>query len=129
DATSAYQLGFFYEYGIGIERDESEALRWYRQAAEAGHAAGQYALGAMLARDTGAKPDYGAALFWMTLSLGGRNSATSSEAEAQHRHARELVIKKLSEAEIAEVMRRVEIWRSAGAVKEVGVGLSAALLP
>src|SRR5215469_8407981 len=40
DATSAYQLGFFYEYGIGIDRDESEALRWYRQVAEAGHAAG-----------------------------------------------------------------------------------------
>lgn len=38
DTEAAYLLGQFYEKGIGIQRDPSEALRYYHLAADKGHA-------------------------------------------------------------------------------------------
>ena len=34
-----------YSNGRGVEQDDEEAVRWYRQAAEAGHPRGMYRLG------------------------------------------------------------------------------------
>ncbi len=40
-AEAQYNLGFMYEHGLGVSRDEAEAVTWYRKAAEQGHAAAQ----------------------------------------------------------------------------------------
>ena len=37
-----------YYYGNGMEKDKSEAAKWYREAAEQGHAKAQYNLGLCL---------------------------------------------------------------------------------
>ena len=34
DAAAQYQLGVMYADGEGVPQDDSEALRWYRMAAE-----------------------------------------------------------------------------------------------
>ncbi len=39
-------LGFMYAKGQGVAQDYQEAVRWYRLAAEQGHASGQFSLGA-----------------------------------------------------------------------------------
>jgi TPR repeat protein len=44
-ADAEYSLGNRYENGMGVARDEWEAVRWYRKAAQQGFAAAQYALG------------------------------------------------------------------------------------
>ncbi len=45
DAVAQYRLGFNYYFGIGVERDYQEALKWFRKAAKQGHAGAQYELG------------------------------------------------------------------------------------
>lgn len=39
DETSQFHLGNFYAWGIGVDKDRSEALHWYREAASHGHVA------------------------------------------------------------------------------------------
>ena len=40
-------LGFMYANGRGVPEDDAEAVKWYRKAAEQGHAEAQYQLGTM----------------------------------------------------------------------------------
>ena len=45
DVDAQYCLGFCYENGIGIPENKEEAAKWYREAAERGHADAQWRLG------------------------------------------------------------------------------------
>jgi len=36
DAIAQYNLGVMYDEGKGVEKDEKEAVKWYRKAAEQG---------------------------------------------------------------------------------------------
>ena len=45
DAGAQFNLGVMYANGEGVLKDEAEAVRWYRLAAEQGHAAAQFNLG------------------------------------------------------------------------------------
>ena len=45
DAFSQWYLGLCYELGDGVKRSPAEAVKWYRKAAEQGHALSQIALG------------------------------------------------------------------------------------
>ena len=38
DATAQNNLAYLYEYGLGVEQSYTEALGWYRRAADAGAA-------------------------------------------------------------------------------------------
>ena len=44
DMETQYQLGRMYEFGWGVERNEAAAQKWYRKAAEQGHAGAKGAL-------------------------------------------------------------------------------------
>jgi TPR repeat protein len=59
-----------YENGTGVEKDEREAVRWYRQAAGKGEPRGQYCLGLMLARGKGVEKDEAEAVRWLRKSAG-----------------------------------------------------------
>lgn len=48
NAELQFQVGQLYFRGNGVDKDEQEALRWYRRAAEQGHAEAQFMLGAAL---------------------------------------------------------------------------------
>lgn len=53
-ATKAqYRLGVRLSRGLGVERNEAEAIRWLTRAAEDGHAGAQHHLGQMLAEGRG----------------------------------------------------------------------------
>lgn len=39
-----HNLGMCYENGYGVQKSESEAVRWYRKAADQGEVASTYAL-------------------------------------------------------------------------------------
>ena len=49
DAEAQFLLGFSYDIGRGVPQDDAEAVRWYRLAADQGHAGAQYELGNMYA--------------------------------------------------------------------------------
>ncbi len=43
-----------YDDGLGIDKDETEAIKWYAMAAQRGHAAAQFTLGKMYEEGIGA---------------------------------------------------------------------------
>lgn len=53
-----------YDEGNGIERDQSQAVRWFRAAAEQGHAIAQFNLGSMYENGEGVEADGAEALYW-----------------------------------------------------------------
>ena len=44
-ASAQYHLGMKYSFGTGVTQNHSEAVKWYRKAAEQDHVGAQYALG------------------------------------------------------------------------------------
>ena len=72
-----YALGVKYSFGDGVPQDHSEAVRWYRLAAEQGLAAAQATLGAMYSGGLGVPQDYPKAVQWIRLA------AEQEDANAQ----------------------------------------------
>ncbi len=66
DVGAQYLLGFMYAEGQGIERNMTEAVKWYTQAAEQGHADAQLTLGMMYAEGQGVPRDEQKAVDWYT---------------------------------------------------------------
>lgn len=50
DAHEQFALGAMYSEGKGVPRNEAEAVKWFQQAAEQGHAAAKYACNYALIR-------------------------------------------------------------------------------
>ncbi len=65
DAEEQYRLGQRYNYEV---EDYAEAARWYRLAAEQGHAGAQYSLGLIYAMGRGVEQDYAEAAQWYRLA-------------------------------------------------------------
>jgi uncharacterized protein len=80
NARAEALLGSMYDEGKGVSRDDGQALKWYRSAADKGNAMGQYGLGVFLMDGRGGeKPDIPQAteLF--------RKAALQGNAGAQYR--------------------------------------------
>jgi hypothetical protein len=78
DAEEQYRIGKEYFYGTGVDRDYSEALRRFRQAAAQGHAGAQTNLGIMYANGQGVAQDEAQAVQWF------RKAAAQGQADAQN---------------------------------------------
>jgi len=63
--------------GQGLKQDHAEAVRWYRKAAEQGHAGAQYNLGVMYLNGQGVRQDHAEAARWF------RKAAEQGHAGAQ----------------------------------------------
>jgi TPR repeat protein len=62
-------LGCAFETGThGVEKDEHEAAKWYRLAADQGHAVAQYSLGVCYSNGTGVVKDEREAVKWYRLA-------------------------------------------------------------
>ena len=57
-----------YAKGQGVPQDYSEAVKWYRLAADQGDATAQFNLGGMYAQGEGVPQDYVLAHMWFNLS-------------------------------------------------------------
>jgi len=65
DAEAQCTLGQFYELGkLGLPQDYSQAVKWYRKAAEQGHPRAQLYLGSIIANQR----DFVEAYKWVTLA-------------------------------------------------------------
>ena len=78
DAESQCNLGSNYMNGVGVAKDDAEALKWYRKAAEQGNAVLQNMLGLMYGKGQGVAKDDAEAAKWF------RKSAEQGNAFAQH---------------------------------------------
>lgn len=63
-ADSQFNLGLMYEQGIGIGKDEKEAVVWYGKSAAQGNAAAQFNLGVLYENGRGANADFAKANEW-----------------------------------------------------------------
>jgi len=82
-----------YENGQGVPQDDKEAVKWYRLAAEQGHATAQYNLGVRYAKGQGVPQDYIIAYMW--LNLADTNGVDASKV-------RVLVANIMSQADISK---------------------------
>lgn len=64
DANCQYNLALMYEQGIGVAKDEKEAVAWYRKAAEQGNANAQFNLGVLYENGRGTTVDFAQANQW-----------------------------------------------------------------
>src|SRR6266487_1342423 len=64
DAESEVELGLRYEHGKGVAKDQAEAVKWYRKAAEQNLAAAQYNLGVCYDKGAGVAIDHTEAAKW-----------------------------------------------------------------
>ena len=64
DALAQGIIGWMYDTGHGVEKDETKAVEWYRKAAEQGYAYAQNNLGTMYLNGKGVTQDYAEALKW-----------------------------------------------------------------
>ena len=70
-------LGGMYAKGDGVPQNDAEAVKWWRKAAEQGHAKAQNNLGVMYLRGTGVPANAAKAYMWISLSnaQGYKNAA------------------------------------------------------
>ena len=71
-------LGFHYANGLGVAKDEVEAVKWYRKAAEQKYAEAEYFLGVCYDQGQGVAQDHAEAVKWY------REAANQEYAEAQN---------------------------------------------
>ena len=67
-ATAQYLLGIINSAGLGVTKDEAEAVRLYRLAAEQGLAGAQVSLAIMNAHGRGVPLDYAKAMEWYLMA-------------------------------------------------------------
>jgi TPR repeat protein len=37
NAVAQFNIGYLYEYGLGVQKDQSKAMEWYKKAADGGY--------------------------------------------------------------------------------------------
>jgi TPR repeat protein len=70
EADCQYNVGLMYEQGIGIAKDEKEAVVWYRKAAAQGNANAQFNLGVLYENGRGCAVDFAQANQWYRKAAG-----------------------------------------------------------
>ena len=79
DPWLLYFLGKAFHYGIGISKDYTKAMQWYRQAAERGYATAQNNIGILHYNGNGVARDYNEAMTWFREAAEqGHATATSN---------------------------------------------------
>jgi TPR repeat protein len=63
-ADSQFNVALMFEKGIGVEKDEKQAVEWYRKAALQGNGAAQFNLGVLYENGRGTKVDFAKANEW-----------------------------------------------------------------
>ena len=94
-----------YSEGNGVQRDDSEALKWLRQAAEQGNTKAQRLLGGHYAVGRGVPLDDVYAYMWLNLA-----AAQGDELAANFR---ELVSETMTPLAIMEAQRLAREWLEA----------------
>jgi len=93
-----------YEEGKGVPQDYTEAVKWFRQAAEQKKAHAQSWLGYMYENGKGVSQDYVLAFMWLHLA------AAQGDADSAKRV--EILEKEMTPAQIAEAQRLAGEWKA-----------------
>jgi TPR repeat protein len=104
DAEAAARYGDALVAGEGVEKNETEAAKWYRKAADMAHPEAQYKLGKMYLEGRAVtKKDLKVAWFWFSL-------AANYDDKRAYRDARDSTALLLKPDELAEAQDSVRQW-------------------
>jgi hypothetical protein len=110
-----WTLGGLYAEGQGVPQDYTEALKWYRLAAERGDVWSQFNVGRLYLNGNGVQQDYEVAYFWFSLA-----AARASSDTCPFKHWRGVAARKLAPALRAEVDQQVAQWKPTSASRRRG---------
>jgi TPR repeat protein len=77
DAAAQYMLGLRLLHGEGLQRNEAEAVTWFRQAAQSGNPSAEFELGMAYILGRGVRQDSVEGYTWLTLA--SKNGDTQAE--------------------------------------------------
>ncbi len=95
-----------YDLGQGVPRDDAEAARWYRLAADQGDAEAQKNLGLMYHLGQGVPQDRVAGHMWLSLAA----AQASGAGRDTYIESRNAVAKQMTAEQIAKAQRRAREW-------------------
>jgi hypothetical protein len=99
-----------------VPQDHAKAVRWYRKAAEQGHASAQYNLGVSYQEGEGVPQDYVEAHVWLNIAV----SHASSDKREKWVKSRDEVAQKMSRPQIAEAQHRARESSNASLPDAIG---------
>jgi len=91
-------------------KDDAEAVRWYRKAAEQGHAIAQHNLGVMYEEGQGVPQDFVSAYKWLNLAVSRYTADEASLRDAAIK-IRDRMLARLTPAQIATAQQWALAWR------------------
>ncbi len=97
-----------YDNGRGVPQDYAETLKWYRKAAEQGHASAQYNLGFMYDNGRGVPQDYVQAHVWFNLAASRKPPGKSRDQSVKNR---DIVAEKMTPADVSKAQRLAREWK------------------
>ena len=96
--------------GQGVPQSYAEAMKWYRLAAEQGHAWAQFRLGMMYREGRGAPPDFVQAYMWLNLAASQFPTSQTDNRDSAIKN-RDRAASKLTPAQIAEAQMLAREWK------------------
>jgi len=97
-----------YSHGMGVTQDYAEAAKWYRKAADQGHASAQYYLGLMYYQGEGVSKNRVLAYMWVNLAA----AALTGKAHEDALEFRNTIAKEMTPQQIVEAQRLALEWKS-----------------
>ena len=92
-----------YDKGRGVPQDYAQAVKWYRLAADQGHAEAQRDLGVMYFYERGIPQDDVQAHMWFNLA--------AAQGQVQSAKARDLVANRMTPQQIAQAQELARNWK------------------
>ena len=78
DAEAQYAIGIMFQFGHGVQKNQKEAVKWYRKSAEQGNKNAQHLLGTMYDPSQGVLKDPVAAYAWYHIAEANGNIASKT---------------------------------------------------
>jgi TPR repeat protein len=94
-----------YLYGRGVTQDDTEAVAWFRKAADQGDAIAEFLLGNQYANGKGVPQDYVRAHMWFSLA--------AAQGEQRAVKTPEMAERKMTPAQITEAQKLARDWKPA----------------
>ncbi len=95
-----------YAIGQGVPQDYTQAVVWFRKAAEQGYAAAQYNLGRMYETGRGVQQDLVEAYMWQDIAA----ARATGESQKEFADGRDGLAKLMTPAQVMEAQRRAQAW-------------------
>jgi hypothetical protein len=111
NVSAQYNLGVMYSKGLGVQRNDSEAVKWYQKAADSGLPDAQFNLGVMYYYGQGVPRDYVQSYKWFDITI-ARLPASEYEKIKDAKSKREFASYKMTPTQITEAQRLVKEWHS-----------------